>query len=151
MQRFGPPKKGKNCFGYWTVFMRWSGVWLCTRDGRLKTDPLTRVGVTLYNSSLVLICDAKTWSPKKRKNCFRNWTVFMRWSDVWLCTRDGWINADSLRSWFHPTRLFLSLGLWCKDLVPRKRGKTDSDTGLSLCADQMFDFVQKMGDLKLAL
>ena len=60
----------------------------------LETDPLTRVGVTLYNSSLVLICDAKTWSPQKR-------------------------------------------------------GKTVSDTGLSLCADQVFDFVQEMGDLKL--
>ena len=88
------PKKRINCFGHWTVSMCWSGVWLCTRDGRLKTDPLTRVGVTLYNSSLVLICDAKTWSPKKR-------------------------------------------------------GKTVLDTGLSLCTDQVFDFVQEMGDLKL--
>ena len=46
-------------------------------------------------SSLVLICDAKTWSSKNG-------------------------------------------------------GKTVSDTGLSLCADRMFDFVQEMGDLKLA-
>ena len=30
-------------------------------------------------------------------------------------------------------------------------GKTVSDPGLSLCADQVFDFVQEMGDLKLAL
>ena len=88
------PKKRINCFGHWTVSMCWSGVWLCTRDGRLKTDPLTRVGVTLYNSSLVLICDAKTWSPKKEE-------------------------------------------------------KTVLDPGLSLCADQVFDFVQEMGDLKL--
>ena len=28
---------------------------------------------------------------------------------------------------------------------------TVSDTGLSLCTDQMIDFVQEMGDLKLAL
>ena len=74
--------------------MHWSGIWLCTRDGWLKTDPLTRVSVALYNSSLVLICDAKTWSPKKEE-------------------------------------------------------KTASDTGLSLNADQVFDFVQEMGDLKL--
>ena len=47
--------------------------------------------------------------------------------------------------------LFLSLDLWCKDLVPKKENKTVSDNGLSLCADQMFDFVQKMGDLRLAL
>ena len=28
-------------------------------------------------------------------------------------------------------------------------GKTVSDPGLSLCAEQVFDFVQEMGDLKL--
>ena len=52
------------------------------------------VGVTLHNSFLVLICDAKTWSPKKEE-------------------------------------------------------KNVLGTGLSLCADQVFDFVQEMGDLKL--
>ena len=52
------------------------------------------VGFTLHNSFLVLICDAKTWSPKKEE-------------------------------------------------------KTVLDTGLSLCADQVFDFVKEMGDLKL--
>ena len=51
------------------------------------------VGVTLQNSSLVFICDAKTWSQKKKINI--------------------------------------------------------SETGLFLCADQVFDFVQEMGDLKL--
>ena len=45
----------------------------------------------------------------------------------------------------------LSLDLWCKDLVPEKEGKTVLDTGLSLCADRVFDLVQEMGDLKLAL
>ena len=114
------PKKSIKHFGNWTVFMRWSGVWLCTRDGWLKAD-LQRVGFTLHNSSLVLICDAKTWSPKKSIKHFGNWTVFMRWSGVWLCTRDGWLKADLQRSWFHPTQLFLSLYLWCKDLVPKKR------------------------------
>ena len=33
---------------------------------------------------------------------------------------------------------------------PPKKNKTVSDTGQSLCTDQMFDFVQEMGDLKLA-
>ena len=85
----GPQKKRINCFGHWTVSMCWSGVWLCTRDGRLKTDPLTRVGVTLYNSFLVLICDAKTWSPQKREKLFwildclyaliRYLTLYKRW------------------------------------------------------------------------
>ena len=54
------------------------------------------VGVTQNISSLVLICDAKTWSAKKE-------------------------------------------------------GKTVSDLGLSLCADRVLDFLQEMGDLKLAL
>ena len=74
----------------------------------------------------------------------------MRWSDVWLCTRDGRLKAGPLGGWCHPKRLFLSLGLWCKDLVPKKGDKTVSDTELSLRADRMFDFVQEMGDLKLA-
>ena len=150
MQRLCPQKSVKNCFGPWTVFMRWSSVWLCTRDGRLKAGPLRD---QCHRAELFLSLDlwCEDLVPPPQKKCFGHWTVFMRWSDVWLWTRDGWLKADSLRSWFYPTRLFLSLGLWCKDLVPRKRGKTDSDTGLSLCADQMFDFVQEMGDLKLAL
>ena len=33
----------------------------------------------------------------------------------------------------------------------KKMNKTLSDPGLPLCADRVFDFVQEMGDLKLAL
>ena len=47
--------------------------------------------------------------------------------------------------------LLLSLDLWFKDLVPQKEGKTISNNGLSLCADQVFDFVQEMGCIKLYL
>ena len=189
MQRLCPPKKMKNCFGHWTDFVLWSGIWLCTKGAwvsesdfqrswfhpwspkkkincfwhwtvsmcwsgvwlwRLKTDPLTRVGVTLYNSSLVLICDAKIWSQKKGKNCFGYWTVFMRWSGVWLCTRDGRLKTDPLRR-VGVTLYNSSSVLICdaKTWSPKKRGKTVSDTGLSLCADLVFDFVQEMGDLKL--
>ena len=57
---------------------------------------LKEVSVTQQISFLVLICDAKTWSLKKRN-------------------------------------------------------KTVSDTGLSLCTDWVFDFLQEMGDLKLTL
>ena len=40
-----------------------------------------------------------------------------------------------------PKNLFLSLDLWRKDLVPQKReDKTILDSGLSLCADWVFDF-----------
>ena len=75
----------------------------------------------------------------------------MRWSGVRLCTRDGRLKAGPLRGWCHPNNLFLSLDLWCKDLVPRKENKNVSDSGLSLCCDRVLDFVQEMGDLKLAL
>ena len=57
---------------------------------------LKEVSVTQQISFLVLICDAKTWSLKKRN-------------------------------------------------------KTVSDIGLSLCTDWVFDFLQEMGDLKLTL
>ena len=47
----------------------------------------------------------------------------------------------------------LVLNLWCKDLVPQKRGKGNavsvssvSAAGLSLYAEQRVDFVQEMGD-----
>ena len=67
----------------------------------------------------------------------------MRWTDGGLCTRDGWLRADPQRSQFHPTNLFLSFNLWCKDLVPQKRGKGKAvsvlivlATGLSFCAEQ---------------
>ena len=55
-----------------------------------------------------------------------------------------------------PTNLFHSLNLWCKDLVPQKRGKgiavselNVSATGLSLYAEQRVDFVQEIGDKEL--
>ena len=34
---------------------------------------------------------------------------------------------------------------------PKKENKTVSDTGLSLCADRVLNFVQEIRDLKLAL
>ena len=47
----------------------------------------------------------------------------------------------------------LVLNLWCKDLVPQKRGKGNavsvssvSAAGLALYAEQRVDFVQEMGD-----
>ena len=75
----------------------------------------------------------------------------MCWQGVELCTRDKRLKAGPLRGWCHPNNLFLNLDLWCKDLVPPKKNETVSDSGLSLCADRVLDFVQEMGDLKLAL
>ena len=35
-------------------------------------------------------------------------------------------------------------------LGPKKEDETVLDSGLSLCTDWVFDFVQEMGDIKLA-
>ena len=43
--------------------MHWSGVSICTKDGRLKAGPL-RGDFAQKISSLVLICDVKTWFLK---------------------------------------------------------------------------------------
>ena len=59
-------------------------------------------------------------------DCFGHWAVFMCWTESGLCTRDGWQRADHpQRCQFHPTNLFLSLNLWCKDLVPLKKKEKD--------------------------
>ena len=46
---------------------------------------------------------------------------------------------------------FLVLIYDAKTWSLKKRNKTFSDTGLSLCTDWVFDFLQEMGDLKLTL
>ena len=158
-------KKGKGdecviCFGPWTVFMRLSESGLCIEDRWSITYPqLGQFHPTNLFLSLNLWCKDLA-QQKKRKSiwsgcveCFGHWTVFMCWTESGLCTRDGWLKADPQRSQFHPTNLFLSLNLWCKDLVPKKKGKGNAvsvlivlATGLSLCAEQRVDFVQEMGD-----
>ena len=80
--------------------MHWSGVSICTKDGRLKAGPL-RGDVAQKISSLVLICDVKTWFLKKGS---RDKTV----SDtgLFLCTdrvfdfvpEPGWFRVDPV-SW----------------------------------------------------
>ena len=84
--------------------------------------------------------------------CFSYWTVFMCRTESRLGTRVmGDFRADLWRKQFHPKNLFLSLNLWCNDLVPQKRGKVNAmsvlnvlATGLSLCAEQRVDFVQEL-------
>ena len=113
-------KKRKNCLGHWTVFMRWSGVWLCTRDGRLIAYPIRDC---CHPKNLFLSLDlwCKDLVLKKRIILFQPLNCLMRWSGVWLCTRDGRLNADPLRGQCHPNNLFLSLDLWCEDLVWGKK------------------------------
>ena len=73
---------------------------------------------------------------------------------VWLCTRDGRLKAGPLKGkYFHQKYLFFSLNLWCKVLVPSPPQKKKNCFGLwtVLYADRVFDFVQEMRDLRLAL
>ena len=57
--------------------------------------------------------------------CFGPWTVFMRLSESGLCIGDGWSITYPQLGQFHPTNLFLSLNLWCKDLAQQKKRKKD--------------------------
>ena len=139
MQRLGPTKKRKRkcsecvkCFGHWTVFIRWTESGLCTRDGWLEDDPLQRSQIHPTNLFLSLKSVMQRLGPtKKRKRkcsecvkCFGHWTVFIRWTESGLCTRDGWLEDDPLqRSQIHPTNLFLSLKSVMQRLGPTKKRK----------------------------
>ena len=78
----------------------------------------------------------------------REWTLYKR---LWVTKSQATLESDC-----HSTNLFLSVNLWCKDLVPQKRGKGIAvselnilATELSLFAEQRVDFVQEnMGDLE---
>ena len=138
----------------WTLYKR---MWVTKSQATLESDCHS----TNHFLSVNLWC--KDLVPQKRGKikcsecveCFGHWTVFMCWTESGLCTRVmGDFRADPQRSQFHPTNLFLSLNLWCKDLVPQKRGKGIAvselnilATELSLFAEQRVDFVQEnMGD-----
>ena len=102
---------------------------------------LNAVSFTQQISFLVLICDAKTWSLKKEKgnevsvlnvlstepSLFADQRVDsaqeMGSLGLGLETRDGWLRIDPQQGQFHPTNLFLSFNLWCKDLVPKQKEK----------------------------
>ena len=58
--------------------MGWTEGGLCARDGWLKADPKRSQTITQQISSLVLICDAKTWSHKKEEKEMY-WACQMFW------------------------------------------------------------------------
>ena len=109
-------------------------------------------GVTQKISSLVLNGNAKTRFPQKEDKSVLD-------NGLSLCTDwvfdfvqvMGEIKLTLQGVGVTQKNLLLSLDLWFKDLVPQKEGKTISNNGLSLCADQVFDFVQEMGYIKLHL
>ena len=152
MQRLGPTKKKEKekqwvCWLFrpldclyalnreWTLYKRW-----VTDQWRLITHK--RVSFTQQISSLALICDAKTWSHKKKGKGKAVSVLIVSATGLSLCTEqrvdfvqemgDWSVKADHpQKSQFHPTNLFLSLNLWCKDLVPQKKRKRKS----SECVD----------------
>ena len=135
----------------WTLYKRWvTKSWLSTRSQFHSTN---------FFLSLNLWC--KDLVPQKRRKGSAMSVLNFLATGLSLCAEQredfvhGGLRADALRSQTHchPTNLFLSLSLWCKDLVPQKRrkGKAVSvlnvlATGLSLCAEQRMDFVWEMGD-----
>ena len=78
----------------------------------------------------------------------------MRWTEGWLCARDGWLKADPERGQTI-TQQISSLVLICdaKTRFHRKKGIRNvasvwnvSATGLSLYAEQRVDFIKEMVD-----
>ena len=79
MQRLGPPKKKKL---FRTLDCLYALI-RCMFDflqemGDLKLALYGAGTITHYISLLVLICDAKTWSPKKKIKLFRTLDCLMR-------------------------------------------------------------------------
>ena len=106
-QRLGPKKKEKEMqLVFWGISV--TGLSLCIEQRvhfvqEMIDWKLTHKGVsfTRHISSLVLICDAKTWSQKNRiRKCseyveyFGHWTVLMCWTESGLCTRVRELIAD---------------------------------------------------------
>ena len=143
-------------------------LYMLNREWTLYKRLLTKSWSTLESdyhqqiSSIVLICDAKTWSHKKEEKELQ-WVSLMFWpldclntlNRGWTLYRKGWLRAGPQRSQTVTQQIpSLVLNLWSKDLVPQKRGKgiVVSElivlaTELSICAEQRVDFAQEMGDI----
>ena len=102
-------------------------------------------------SSLVLICDAKTWFPPKKKTVLdsglslcTDWVFdfVQEMGDIKLAPQEAGV-TQKISS--------LVLNGNAKTRFPQKEDKSVLDNGLSLCTDWVFDFVQVMGEIKLTL
>ena len=118
----------------WTLYKR---MWVTKSQATLESD--------CHSTNLFL--SVHLWcrlgpTKKRKRNCsewveyFGHWTVFICWTESGLCTREyGWLRANP--HW-HQTvtqqNLFASLNLWCKDLVPQKRGKGIAVSDLNVLA-----------------
>ena len=135
MLRLGPTKRRKSkcsecveCFGHWTVFMCWTESGLCTRVmGNCRADPQrSQFHPTNLFLSLNLWCkDLVPQKNRKRKcsecvECFSHWTVFMHWTESGLW-HEGFKELTHKGVSSTQKNLFLSLNLWCKNLVPQKK------------------------------
>ena len=129
-------KQGEECennFGNWTVLLCWMDPDLCIRDGWPIADPQCGVGLTHEVSSSVLICDAKTWSTKKKweecENYSRNWTVSVL-NRYWTVYQRWETNSPWFKSLPQSWSVMLRLGPLKKH---EKSVKTIPETGLYPC------------------
>ena len=151
MQRLGPTKRKGKGKAVSVLIVLATGLSLCTEqrvdfvqemgDWSVKADHPQRSQFHPTNLFLSLNLWCKDLVPQKKRkrkssecvDCFGHWTVFMHWTESGLCTRGGWLRADHpQRSQFHPTNLFLSLNLCCKDLVLHEKKKKKKGKAVSV-------------------
>ena len=98
--------------------------------------------ITQQIFSLVVICDAKTRFYRKKGigNVVSVWNVSVTGLSLYAEQKVDFIQEMFDLRWplkesdCHPTNLFSSLNLWCKDLVPQKRGKGIAVSDLNVLA-----------------
>ena len=143
-------------------------LYMLNREWTLYKRLLTKSWSTLESdyhqqiSSIVLICDAKTWSHKKEEKELQ-WVSLMFWAlDCLNALNRGWTLYKRwvTKSWHskesdcHPKNPFLSLKSVMQRLGPLKEEEKKLQwvslnvlaTRLFLCAEQRVDFAQEMGD-----
>ena len=104
------------------------------------------VGFTLHNSFLVLICDAKTWSPKKEEKTVLDTGLSLCADQVFDFVQEMG-DLKLARKGVGVTLQNSSLVFICDAKTWSQKKKINiSETGLFLCADQVFDFVQERSD-----
>ena len=137
-------KRKKNLFGHWSVFVQEM------RD-HVKAESVWGI-VTQTISSLVLICDAKAWSSKKKMKQFRPLDCLVCADRVFDFVQEMGDLKLTLKR-VGVTQTISSLVLICdaKTWSPKKKMKQFRPLDCLVCADRVFDFVQEMGDLKLIL
>ena len=81
--------------GFWSVYKRWvTNSWTTMESA----SPVKSLPQSLF----VMLRLGPPKDKEKRVSCFGNWTVWLRWTDLELYTRDRWLIAEPLWSQLHP-------------------------------------------------